>query len=105
MKRAMLIVVAALLVLLVYPSTHPLAKSPMVGQLDQPSIISPKANGDPIAYSDDSDGDSGDSDDVAGSRGKGAGLSMSDGSSGATVAPMGISLVFKMWWNYMIWIR
>ena len=68
MKRAVLILVAALIVLLVYPSTHPFAKSSDLWGTSGPSVITPKSNGDPIAYSGDNDDDSddGDSDDVAG---------------------------------------
>ena len=55
--------------------------------------------------SDDSDdgSDDGDSDDVAGWKGKGDGLSRSG--QGGTLPPTDIGLVFKMWWNLMIWIR
>ncbi len=105
MKRAILILVAALLVLLVYPSTHPCAKSSALGNFNGPSVITPKSHGDPIAYSDadDDDSDDGDSDDVAGWRD--AGLGLSSTGRGGTLPPTGIGLVFKMWWNYMIWIR
>jgi hypothetical protein len=105
MKRAVLIVFAALLVLLVYPSTHPYAKSSAPGNFDQPSVITPKIHGDPIAYSDDDDdgSDDGDSDDVAGWRDGGDGFSCSG--LGGALPPTGIGLMFKMWWNFMIWIR
>ena len=105
MKRAVLIIVAALLVLLVYPSTHPYAKSAELWGSSGPSVITPKAGGDPIAYSDDSDDDSddGDSDDVAGWKGRGDGLNRTG--DGATLPPTDIGLLFKMWWNLMIWIR
>jgi hypothetical protein len=104
MKRAVLIAIAALLVLLVYPSTHPYAKSSAPGNFNQPSVISPKIHGDPIAYSDNDDGgsDNGDGDDVAGWRDGGDSLSRS---GGGPEAPTGIDLAFKMWWNLMIWIR
>jgi hypothetical protein len=106
MKRAVLILFAALLVLLVYPSTHPYAKSSAPGNFNQPTVITPKDHGDPIAYSDDSDGDSdgGDSDDVAGWRDGGGGALTRSGSGGA-LAPTELGLMFKMWWNFMIWIR
>ena len=106
MKRAVLILVAALLVLLVYPSTHPFAKSAELWGVSGPSVITPKSQGDPIAYSDDNDdgSDDGDSDDVAGWRDKGNGLSRS-GQGGGELPPTDIGLVFKMWWNFMIWIR
>lgn len=106
MKRAILILVAALLVLLVYPSTHPYAKSSGLRDHNGHSLVSPKVLGDPIAYSDDNDGgaDDGDSDDVAGWRDNGNTLSRS-GIGGPVSDPSGIDLVFKMWWNFMIWIR
>jgi hypothetical protein len=105
MKRAIFILVAALLVLLVYPSTHPYAKSAELWGSTGPSVITPKSGGDPIAYSDDSDdgSDDGDSDDVAGWHGKRNDLSRSG--LGGTLPPTEIGLVFKMWWNLMIWIR
>ena len=106
MKRAVLILVAALLVLLVYPSTHPYAKSSAPGDFNQLTEITPKSNGDPIAYSDDSDGgsDDGDSDDVAGWRDHG-GDALRRSGLGGTLPPTDFGLVFKMWWNFMIWIR
>ena len=105
MKRAVLILVAALLVLLVYPSTHPYAKSSAPGNFNQPSVITPKTLGGPIAYSDDNDGgsDDGDSDDVAGWRDGSDSLSRSG--RGGALPPTELGLVFKMWWNFMIWIR
>jgi hypothetical protein len=102
MKRAVLILFAALLVLLVYPSTHPYAKSSAPGNFNQPTVITPKVHGDPIAYSDD--GDDGDGDDVAGYRGGGDPLKRS-GPRGAALPHSELGLVFKMWWNFMIWIR
>ena len=106
MKRAVFLLVAALIVLLVYPSTHPFAKSAAPWDSNGPSVITPKSNGDPIAYSDDNDdgSDGGDSDDVAGWRDRGEGLSPT-GRDGGTLPPTEIGLVFKMWWNFMIWIR
>ncbi len=106
MKRAVLILVATLIVLLVYPSTHPFAKSSDLWGTSGPSVITPKSNGDPIAYSDDNDDDSddGDSDDVAGWADRGAGPPR-NGSANGTLPPTGIGLVFKMWWNFMIWVR
>jgi hypothetical protein len=105
MKRAVFILVAALLVLLVYPSTHPYAKTAELWGANGPSVITPKADGDPIAYTDDSDGDSddGDSDDVAGWKGRGDGMSRSG--VGGTLPHADIGLAFKMWWNLMVWIR
>jgi hypothetical protein len=105
MKRAVLIAIAALLVLLVYPSTHPFAKSSAPGNFNQPSVISPKVHGDPIVFADNDDGgsDDGDGDDVAGWRDGGDSLSRSG--LGGPEAPTGFDLAFKMWWNFMIWIR
>lgn len=106
MKRAVLILVAALLVLLVYPSTHPYAKSSVTGYFNEPSVISPKTHSGQIAYADDGDGgsDDGDSDDVAGWREGGNALSNAP-RGGGTLGPTEFGLVFKMWWNLMIWIR
>ena len=67
MKRAVLILIAALLVLLVYPSTHPFAKS-LDRSNDGPIVITPYPGGPPIALTDsnDDDSDDGDADGVAG---------------------------------------
>lgn len=101
MKRTIYIVIAALLVLLFYPSTHPFAKSPNPVVQSSPSVIpSPTGDGPPIAYSDDDDDGSGDADDITGNR-----------NGRPTCVPMGspgqrpVLIMFKMWWNFMIWVR
>jgi hypothetical protein len=105
MKRAMFIAIAALLVLLVYPSTHPYAKSPNPGVISGPTVVSPySADDPPVGYTDNDDGDDGDSDDV-GWRDKGT-RPNGNAPAGGSHAPasMGINLLFKMWWNFTIWI-
>lgn len=105
MKRAVLIIVAALLVLLVYPSTHPQAKTTKSGAQDVPVVIAPfSGNGPPIAFSDDSDeeSDDGDLDDVAGYKGLGT---KPIGQSTINVPAQGVRRLVKVWWNFMIWIR
>jgi hypothetical protein len=103
MKRAILIVIAALLVLLVYPSTHPYAKSPI--PVTDTSVIPPlSGDGPPIAFSDDSDDDSddGDMDGIGGFRDRDR---KPTGSSNGASASGRVLIAVKMWWNYMIWIR
>jgi hypothetical protein len=102
MKRAVLIFVAALLVLLIYPSTHPLAVSPGYGIKGGPSIISSQSDTPPIDTTESGDGDDGDADGVAGVRGTKEELQNSEG---ARLAQPRVMLFFKMWWNFMIWIR
>jgi hypothetical protein len=101
MKRTIYIVVAALLVLLIYPSTHPFAKSPNPVVQSGPSVIPASAgDGPPIAYSDDDDDGSGDADDITGCR---------DGRPvGSPIVNPGqrpVLIMLKMWWNFMIWVR
>ena len=101
MKRAILIVIAALLVLLVYPSTHPYAKSPI--PVTDASVIPPlSGDGPPIVLSDDSDDDSGDGDAIGGYRDRDR---KPTGSSYDVSGPGRVLITIKMWWNYMIWIR
>ena len=101
MKRTIYIVLAALLVILFYPSTHPFAKSPIPVVQSGPSVIpSPTGDGPPIAYSDDDDDDSGDADDITGMRdGRPVGTL-----SGNLEESPGLIMI-KMWWNFMIWVR
>jgi hypothetical protein len=105
MKRSIFILVAALLVLLVYPSTHPYAKSPTPGLIIGPSVITPLSGADPpIAYSDDSDDDAddGDGDAIGGYRER----DRKPNGSAYISSPGGRAVVvLKMWWNFMIWIR
>jgi hypothetical protein len=108
MKRAVAILIATLVVFLVYPSTHPSAKTSASEITDGPSVMSPRSHGIPINLSDSGDGDSddGDSDDVAGGRARDQVHRPDLTAAGAVLnSPAGTGLVFKMWWNFMIWIR
>ena len=103
MKRTILILIAALLVLLVYPSTHPIAKS--LDPVDNgPIVITPYPGQQPIALtdSDDEDSDDGDADGLTGNRDRGT---VPGGSDVATNGMSRLSMVFKMWWKYVIWVR
>lgn len=104
MKRAIYICIAALLVLLVYPSTHPLAKSPGLTVVIGPNGGSPSSGDPPIAQSGDSDDDSddGDADSITGYKIE---RKVGTGSSVYQRVPDRSMLMFKMWWNFMIWIR
>ena len=105
MKRAIFIAIAALLVLLVYPSTHPYAKSPVPGVITGPTVVTPSIDQDPpIAYSDDSgeDTDDGDGDAIGGYRERDR---LPSGSTRVTTPDGRVVIAFKMWWNFMIWIR
>ena len=101
MKRVVLILVAALLVLLVYPSTHPLSASPKQMSITGPYIQSPKIVTPPIDLA--GDDDDGDADGVAGIKGS------KDNPNGASLYDTGertrLMLIFKMWWNFLIRIR
>ena len=97
MKRASLILIAILAVLLVYPASMPSAKSP--GRTDTPTItiITPFAgpgNGGPTLTGED---DNGDQDDIAGIK-KGQRPSGDGGPSGLSGLP-GVSMA-KVWWMY-----
>jgi hypothetical protein len=105
MKRALLILVAALLVLLVYPSTHPAEASSKTAGV--PCVVSPKGNVDPpiaLTGEGDSSGDSGDADDLSGIK---TGKRLPGGASniGTPANPTRLVVVLKMWWNYLIWVR
>lgn len=94
MKRAMLILVAALAVLLVYPATMPSAKSPSTNDSPTIHIITPHVPGgdDPNGTDDNDDGDA---DDVSGFK---------DGRpSGATVVISAKSMA-KAWWMYLYYL-
>jgi len=103
MKRAGIILIAALLVLLVYPSTHPFAKSldPADGG---PIVVTPYPGQQPIAMTDDDDDDSddGDADGITGYRDRGT---RPDGTSVVNPGMSRLTMVFKMWWNHVIWVR
>ena len=101
MKRTVLILIAALLVLLVYPSTHPFAKS-LDRSNDGPTVITPYPGGPPIALTDSDDSDDGDADGVAGNPTRG---DKPVGTSNGNVVTTQAFMVFKMWWKYVIWVR
>jgi hypothetical protein len=104
MKRAIIIFIAVLAVMLVYPSTNLLAKSP---PKDAPtkSILPP--TGDvplpPWITDDDDPGDGeepGDADDLAGNRGNKSKL---NGSSGADLQSLDKArFIAKIWWLYFM---
>ncbi len=103
MKRALLIVFAALLVILVYPSTHPLAKSPSAGAPGGPEVVVlPSLDNPDLSLVGDGDGDGGDADDLSGYK---SGKTKPVGSAGATGDQGRFGLLLKMWWNYVIRIR
>ncbi len=100
MKRAILIFTAALLVVLSYPSTEPLADA-NTRIADTPSIISkgnvnPPPSGTPEGGGDPSDGDADDINGIAGKNGRG-------------IAAVGAfdsryTVMLRMWW-FMMWSR
>ncbi len=101
MKRALVIIITALAVLLVYPSTDLLAKSPKTSDTPSVSII-PSYFGQPQppgqtggTGDDDDDGDPGDADDLSGIKGKNTGQSMSDAFDFEKAR-----LVVKVWWMF-----
>lgn len=103
MKRTIYIVIAALLVVLFFPSTHPYAKSPTPVVPSGPAVISsPTGDGPPIAYTDNDDGGAGDgdADDITGYRDK-----LPSGAPIGDAAQRPVMIMFKMWWNFMIWVR
>lgn len=98
MKRATCILVAALLVLLICPSTHLFAKSYHQGDSDGPVVIPPSSNDDqPIDFCDGDD--DGDADTITGFKGK------KQNGAPPTMRPGGVIIIFKMWWNLVIWVR
>lgn len=103
MKRACLffIAIAAFVVLLLYPSTHPYAAAPQVtGENSGPNVVTPR-DVPPMGQAADGGGDAddGDSDDLAGYRDKWDDLGRT-GSLGQRV-----QLYVNMWWKFMVWIR
>jgi hypothetical protein len=103
MKRVLLITIAALLVLLVYPSTHPSAKS-LDPANSGPIVITPYPSGQPIVLTDseDDDSDDGDADGITGNRDRGT---RPGGSASFSGEMSRLTLVFKMWWKHVIWVR
>ena len=102
MKRAVFILVAVLLVVLSYPSTHPYA-GPVKSNLG-PNIVETKGGTTgPSASDDDGTGttaDDGDLDGVAGIKKKAAG----SGDLVIIANDSRVSLLFGMWWRF-IFIR
>lgn len=97
MRRALFILLAVLTVMLVYPTTTPSAKSPNAA--DRPSIyiVTPQAEGGPLARSGGSD--EGDGDDLSGLR-DGRGITPDLGSGLQNKAGT------KVWWIYLAyWFR
>ena len=104
MKRVVLVLMAALLVLLVYPSTHPLAASSRSLSIDGPTIIvSPRSITPPIDLSGDDDDDDGDADGVAGTRNDKS--TPDTGSRFDPATRTQFMLMYKMWWNFLIRMR
>lgn len=101
MKRAVFIFVAALLVLLVYPSTHSQAAAPGKGIIHGPTIITSQDT-PPIDQTGSGDGDDGDADDIGSVKGTKDRPQTADGT---LVGHPRLELFFKMWWNFLIWIK
>jgi len=101
MKRAVFIIIAALLVVLSYPSAHPFAGPAKSPYSDGPNIVStidgvtgPSASGEEGGGS---SADDGDLDGVAGVKKRGAGIGGSSFIAGDTRA----TLLFRMWWRFV----
>jgi hypothetical protein len=95
MKRWYFIVVAAMVVLLSYPSTHALAGSSK--DISKIRILTPLDGGEPIALSGDDDGDDGDADGLAGNA-KPNRHSGPDSSADVRV-------MIQVWWKFLVWLR
>ena len=99
MKRAWLIFIAVLAVVLVYPATTPSAKSP--SDVDSPhkhiiTSMDGKYLPDDPEGSGDGDGDSGDADDVGGWKGGGDTPWQRSGFGPGSTA--------KVWWMYFLFV-
>ena len=96
MKRAFVLLVAALAILLVYPASMPSAKSP--GKTDNPTIITitPVSGPGANALGQSGEDDDGDQDDIAGIK---KGKRPSGGGIGALSSYPGGSAA-KVWWMY-----
>lgn len=98
MKRAWLILIAALAVMLAYPTTMPSAKSPAISNGDTPTIyiISPRSGGDtPSQSGDDDDGDADD-------------LGFKGGTISTTTNTERTRLMrdaAQVWWMYLVFNR
>jgi len=98
MKRAWIIIAAALLVLLSYPLTTSYA-----GQLEvsKPSVVTPRDTGDtPGAYSGDNGGGDGDADDIGSQKLRG------DNNPGAAkFADSRLRIFLRVWMSFMVFLR
>ena len=98
MKRACLVLIAVLAVLLVYPATMPSAKSPGID--DSPTIhVTPPGHVPGDGFGQGGDDDEGDADDLSGIKGVRETLGGQDGASafysGGSAA--------KVWWMYFLY--
>lgn len=95
MKRACILVVALLAILLVYPASMPSAKSP--GRTDHPTIqvITPISGPGDRGFSQSGEDDDGDQDDIAGIK---KGRRPLGGGSGVSAYSSGSAA--KVWWMY-----
>ena len=102
MKRTLLFVIAALLVLLSYPSTHSHAGTTKQLNSEKPSIMVKSGGGDDgITLAGTDDDDDGDSDGILGIKGKTRGLPGAplDGPASGT------RTLLKVWWSYLMFLR
>lgn len=99
MKRVVLICIAALLVLLTYPSTYSLAKESDLS--DSSAIVSGADLDGGVSLS--GSGDDGDADDLAGARRK-TRTRMEDVDLAASSGSI-FRTFLQVWWNFMVIIR
>ena len=98
MKRAFLVIIAALLVCLSYPSTHTVSASSDNSTNIQ--IISTKGgSGGPMLDGEEGE-DEGDADGVAGIKGK-----AKPGMGGVTSSGTRVVVTVRTWWNLLFWFR
>ena len=100
MKRAWIILLAAIFALLLYPSTDSSARSPQYQVQDGLTIVTPANKDIPIGHSGDGDEDEeeGDPDSPIGLKGESR-PSYTGGLLGR------VGLTFTTWWKYLIQIR
>lgn len=98
MKRALLVIVAALVVLLVYPSSQTIAETNQLA-LGHAGTITSATGGTipPVGTADENDGDA---DGVAGKslRTPGGQQTLTDGLDTTRV-------VLNLWWRFLVWMR
>ncbi len=100
MKRTLFIVVAALVVLLSYPSTHPWAGTTSQALNDgrnHPAVVLPPGN--PGGGIGTNDADGGDADGLAGIKGG------RHGSGPTGVDRLDTRTLLRVWWNFLVFIR